>query len=164
MGTNTVAFPDQTGYRIFVDSVPTSSVFAGGDRIIAQQNMLFSIVNPFIDTLVVDQTNIGVEAKFTTGRSLAGGETRFSKDPSFSSIVLKENNTAFVPLMIANRDAEIAQMGGTKSATLRINMSTESPNISPVIDLQRASLIVVNNIIDNQDSDRTITRLASRVT
>ena len=163
MGTNTVAFPDQTGYMILADSVATSSVFAGGDEVIAQQNMVFSIVNPFVDTLVVDQTNIGVEAKFTTGRSLAGGETRFSKDPSFSSIVLKENNTAFVPYMIANRDAEVVQMGGTRSATLRLNMSTQSANISPVIDLQRASLIVVNNIIDNQDSDRTNTRLSARL-
>lgn len=162
MGTNTVSFPDQTGYQIYVDSAATSSVFAGGDTVIAQQNLIFSIVNPSIDTLVVDQTSIGVEGKFTSGRSLAGGETRFSKDPSYAPLVLRENNVSTVALMVANEDAETVQMGGTKSATIKISMNTNSPNVSPVIDMQRASLILANNIIDRQDSDRTITSPSAR--
>ena len=163
MGSNVVSFPDQTGYQILADSSASSSVFAGGQNVIAQQNMQFSIVNPHVDLLIVDQTGISSEAKFTTGRSLAGGETRFSKDPGFNAIVLKEDNYASTPLMVANRGAEVSQMGGTKSATIKLSMTTTSPNVSPVIDLQRASLVMINNIIDRQDSDRTITSPAARV-
>lgn len=162
METNTVSFPDQTGYQIYIDSAATSSVFAGGDGVIAQHNLVFSIVNPSIDTLVVDQTSIGVEGKFTSGRSLAGGETRFSKDPAYAPLVLRENNISTVVLMVANEDAETVQMGGTKSATIKVSMSTASANISPVIDMQRASLILANNVIDRQDSDRTLTSPAAR--
>lgn len=162
MGSNTVSFPDQTGYQIYVDSSPSSSVFAGGSGVIAQQNLLFSIVNPAIDTLVVDQTSVGIEGKFTSGRSLAGGETRYSKDANYSSLTFKENNVATSQYMVANADAETVQMGGTKSATIKITMETGSANISPVIDMQRASLILAANIIDRQDSDRTITSPTAR--
>lgn len=162
MGINEVAFPDQTGYQIYVDSAATSSGIVGGMEAIAQHNMVFSIVNPAIDALVVEQTTLGLEGKFTSGRSLAGGETRFAKDPNFVPLFIKENNYASSPYMIANADAETVEMGGTKSATMRLTMGTQSANISPVIDLQRASLILVNNVIDKQDSDRTITSPAAR--
>lgn len=162
MGSNTVSFPDATGYTIYVDSAASSSVFAGGDGVIAQQNMLFDIVNPHIDTLIVNNTNATFEGKFTTGRSLAGGETRYYKSPNYLSLAVKEDNYTTDPLMIANLDAEVSEMAGARSATIKVSLTTSSANVSPVIDLQRSSLILANNIIDRQSSDRGLTSPASR--
>lgn len=165
MGTRNIRFPDASGFQVYIDSSPSSSVFAGGQTVIAQQNMLFDILNPHIDALVVDNTSISYEGRFTTGRSLAGGEQRFLKDTiaNYSPIAVKEDNYAAAPNIIANNDVEASQMGGEKSATIRVTLSTTSPNVTPYIDLQRCSLIAISNIIDRQDSDRTNTIVSARV-
>lgn len=162
MGANTVSFPDGTGYQIYIDSAPTGSVFAGSGNVIATHNLIYSILNPHLDTLVPDGTGISFEGKFTSGRSLAGGETRFVRDTNFNSVVVKEDNYSLVPLMIANEEAQVSQMGGLKSATMKVSMTTTSANVSPVLDLQRCSLILVNNKIDKQSTDRNLTRPTAR--
>lgn len=154
MGSRTVSFPDYTGYQVYAGSVGTSSVFAGGNQVLASQNMMFDIVNPSIDTLVVDNTSVSLQGKFMSGRSFAGQETRFVKDTSYRDLALKENDFGQAPRMIGNADIETSN--GYKSSTIRINMSSISPNVSPVIDLQRASLVTASNIIDKQDSDNSV--------
>lgn len=156
LGARTVSFPDANGYQIYLDSSPTISAFVGGSGVLASRNIMYDIINPHIDTLVVPNTSISFESKLTTGRSLAGVETRFIKNNAYSTIALKEDNYSDAPLVIANRDVEVAApMNGAKSATIKVAMSTTSSRVSPVIDLQRSSLILVNNLIDKQDSDRT---------
>ena len=157
LGANTVSFPDATGFRIFMDSAASSSQFVGGNNVLATRNIMYDIINPHIDILTVPSTNISAESKLTTGRSLAGTETRFIKANTYSTISLKRDNTATNPLVIAHPDVEAAApMSGAKSATIKINMATASSNVSPVIDMQRSSLILINNLIDKQDSDRSL--------
>lgn len=157
LGSNTVSFPDANGYKVYLDSAATASQFIGGTSVKATQNIMFDIVNPHIDVMVTPVTTISAESKFSTGRSLAGTETRFVKDVSYSSIAIKEDNYAVAPLVIANRDVElVAPLSGARSASIKINMVTGSANTSPVIDMQRASLILVSNLIDKQDSDRSV--------
>ena len=155
LGLRSISFPDASGYQIYMDSAANQSRFTGGSNILVTNNILYDIVNPSIDTLVPIGTNFGASAKFTTGRSLAGNQTRFIKDAFFNNIVVKEDNLSNDPLMIANADYEqAAPLSGERSASIKIDMATSSRFVSPVIDMQRASLILVNNIIDKQDSDR----------
>jgi hypothetical protein len=163
-GARIVAFPDANGYQIYADSDASTSIFMGGSTAEARENLMFDIVNPHIDTLVVENTNVSFEGKFTTGRSLAGNETRFVKDLNYSSIVAKTDNYASKPYVIASPAVEAAApLSGARSATIKVNLTTTSPNVAPVIDMQRASLILVNNLIDRQDSDRNNTSLSQRL-
>ena len=163
-GARIVSFPDANGYQIYADSAATTSIFMGGSTAEARENIMFDIVNPHIDTLVVENTNVSFEGKFTTGRSLAGNETRFIKDANYSSIVSKTDNFAPNPLLIASPAVEAAApLSGARSATIKVNLTTTSPNVAPVIDMQRASLILINNLIDRQDSDRNNTSLTDRL-
>lgn len=159
MGANTVSFPDATGYQIYMDSATAAGAkaFVGGFNVVATQNIMYDIINPHIDILTTPNTTVSLESKLTTGRSLAGTETRFDKESVYTPTSLKEDNYAENPLVIAHRDVELAApMSGARSATFKVNMSTTSPNVSPVIDMQRASLILVNNLIDKQDPDRSL--------
>lgn len=154
-GFREVSFPDASGYQIYMDSAANVSRFTGSNNVLATNNIMYDIVNPSIDTLVPLATNIGASARFTTGRSLAGNETRFVKDAFFNNVVIKEDNVSNTPLMIANAGYEqLAPLNGARSATVKIDVSSTSSFVSPVIDMQRSSLILVNNLIDKQDSDR----------
>ena len=163
-GARTVSFPDANGYQIYADSAATTSIFMGGSNVEARENLLFDIVNPHIDTLVLENTNVSFEGKFATGRSLAGNETRFVKDANYSSIVSKTDNYAAKPYVIASPAVEAAApLSGARSATIKVNLTTTSPNVAPVVDMQRASLILINNLIDRQDANRANTSLANRL-
>jgi len=159
LGPRTVNRPDETGYRIFIDSAATSSIAVGGNLVEATENTLFDIVVPSIDTLIPESTTLDVNGKFTTGKSWAGSETRFVKDTVFNALNAQEENYANAPLMIINATNEQTQLGaGVRSATIQIPMQTTSADVSPVVDMQRASLTTFNNIIDKQDSaDYTLT-------
>lgn len=165
LGANTVSFPDANGYQIYMDSATAAGgkAFVGGSGVLASQNIMYDIINPHIDILTPPNTSTVVESKLASGRSLAGIETRFVKETSFNVTSVKEDNYFSNPNVIANRDVELAApLSGARSATFKVSMSTTSANVSPVIDMQRASLILVNNRIDKQSSDRSLGSLLGR--
>ena len=112
-----------------------------------------------MDTLIPEDTTFSLGAKFTTGKSLAGTETRFSKDASFTNdIRIGAENFFDAPRLIANDSDEDVELGvgtghGNKSVELQATMDTIRADVSPVIDTQRCSLTTIHNRIDNQDSD-----------
>ena len=157
LGTRAISFPDAYGYQIYVDSTPSTSGFVGVDSALVTQNIMFDIINPHIDLLIVPNTTTLITSKLSTGRSLAGTETRFIKETIYQPTELKEDNYLDNPYVIANTFVEAAApLSGARSATFKIDMTSTSANVSPVIDLQRASVILVNNIIDKQDADRSL--------
>ena len=89
-----------------------------------------------------------------TGSSLAGNETRFQKDASFSTdLVLNTDNTFTAPRLIATSANETINLGaGEKSVTIRANMNTTRADVSPVVDTQRTALTTAHHRIDNQVS------------
>jgi hypothetical protein len=155
-GNRTVTAVDQTGYTFEAGSSATSSEIAGGTSITATRNQVFDIAVPFMQTLEPNGTLINYAGKFTTSKSLAGVETRFAKDSSYFSFANRENLTFNAPRMIANPTDETSELGaGERSASIRLTLSSNSDKISPVIDLQRASLFLINNLIDKQASSTT---------
>ena len=86
-----------------------------------------------------------INAKFTTGTSLAkvtGNQVRYQKDANYSAdIVINDENRFDAPRLIAKDSNETANLGaGVKSTTFKLDMTSARSNVSPVIDVQRASL------------------------
>jgi hypothetical protein len=155
LGTRTVNHPDAFGYRIYADSAATSTITTGNSLVEATQNIMFDIVNPTIQRLTPStSTSVTAKAKFTSGKSLAGNETRFIKDTSYQTLTMEENNVFLSPKMIGNTSAESVDIGA-KSATISLTLTSTNSDVTPIIDLQRASLNMINNLIDKQDSDRS---------
>jgi hypothetical protein len=150
--THTITAVDGFGYQVELTDSATATGFIGGARVKSSRQILFDTVIPQFDTLVPQDTNITVDAKFTTGRSLAGAETRGTKDTAFSgNLAIKEANNFSAPRIIGTTAFETANIGsGEKSVTIQTAFSTTRADVSPVIDLQRTGMITISNRIDNQ--------------
>ena len=152
--THTITAVDGFGYQVEIGDSATATGFVGGDVVKTSRQILMDIVVPQFDTLIPEDTNVTVDAKFTTGRSLAGNETRYVKDTAFSGDlgILKQNEFS-APRIIAPTSIETSQLGsGEKSVTIQTTFSTDRADVSPVIDLQRTGIIGISNRIDNQVS------------
>jgi hypothetical protein len=154
MGNKTVGVLDENNYIITSSSGNASgSAFSfGDDNVRATRNYMFETIVPFVETLIPQETDLTLSGKFTSGKSLAGTETPYLKDAAFVDLSMRENNSFSFAKMVSNRAGEIANMGGTKSATLSLNLTTADQNVSPVLDMQRSSMWLIHNNIDFQDS------------
>ena len=150
--THTITAVDGFGYQVVLSDSATATGFVGGARVKSSRQILFDTVIPQFDTLVPQDTNVTVDAKFTTGRSLAGAETRGTKDTAFSgNLAIKEANNFSAPRIVGTTAFETANIGsGEKSVTIQTEFSTTRADVSPVIDLQRTGMITISNRIDNQ--------------
>ena len=151
-GRRTITKVDFTGYTFEADSAADSDAIGGGANVLATKNIPFSLIYPNSATIVPRATSLGAGIKTTTGKSYAGTETSFQKSPSFNGIKLNQNNIALEPYIVAFDSAETAELGsGVKSFDMRMLLASNDSNVSPMIDLQRTSVTLVDNLIDKQD-------------
>ena len=159
-GTHTVTAVDGNSYQFKLNvgnttsGLPNASGYVGGARVKTTRQVVFDIAIPTLDNLVPEDTTLSFSGKFMTGSSLAGNETRFQKDASFSTdLVLNTDNTFTAPRLVATSANETTELGaGEKSVTIRANMNTIRADVSPVVDTQRTALTTAHHRIDNQVS------------
>lgn len=149
MGDRTIVKVDHTGYTFKAATAATTTTISGGEEVTATRNMQFTQCTPIVDNIVPETTSLTVDGRFTTGRSMAGTETRFTKG-SFGRTPIKIAKTFENPHMIANAGLETSQLSGAKSVDFNVGLKTRSTFVSPVVDLQRTSLTLAQNKIDNQ--------------
>ena len=101
-------------------------------------------------------SSITANIKTTSGTSPAGSESSFTTDTSSTVIPLNENFKFDSSRVIASKINETNELGGAKSFFLDIGLSTTKSNLSPVIDLDRASVIAVGNRINNVDTSADV--------
>ena len=154
LGNRTIDSADNDYISFDADSAATAGKSIGGFVVENSQNYGFEQVFPYVETNLPQSTSIAVSGLFTSGKSNAGSESPYVKDTVYSPLSLRENNFFETPKVVANDAIETANLAaGTKSATIKVDMDTTSNYVSPVLDLQRASLWLTHNRIDNQDSD-----------
>lgn len=129
----------------------SSAVGVGGGTVVQSQGQIdYTLMFPVVNQLNLSQTGVDWSSKLTNGKSVAGAETPFAKDSSYQAMAPNTNATLRVPKVIASQVNETNGMAGVKSATVRAKLFTTSKYLTPIIDLNRASLTVVNNRIDRQ--------------
>lgn len=148
-GTRAVKHYDIDGFVVTAGAAATFSGYVGGNSVVSSRNVQFSLVNPTVASLVPSGTSIDVSAKFTTGRSVSGNETKYQKDTTYSRITPGINTEYSSPRIIANNTLEAANLSGAKSADVKINLLSSNDYVSPFIDLERISLTLVQNNIDD---------------
>jgi hypothetical protein len=146
---------------IEVDSycVPTTqaannSIAAGGAVVTATRDLPFNLLHPVVAVMDFPDATITANIQTTSGQSLAGTETAYSKTPEASapSITLNEDLVFTTPRIVASKKNETANLNGADSLDLNIQLSTTNENVSPIVDLERTSIITVSNRIDKIDS------------
>ena len=152
----TIAKVDGLGYQFKETKVSDgANDIGGGDQVLATRNVQFTQMWPNIQPFMPQSTTSSATARFTTSKSFAGSETSLQKDTLYSNIFLGENNYFDNPKQIANRSTEIASLGSARSIDVKLQLNTGYSTVSPALDLQRASIWTIANVIDKQDSAAT---------
>ena len=153
LGSRQITALDHDNFTVEAGNTATLTKSIGGTAILNSQNIPFEEVWPYLETNIPQSTSIAVSGQFTSGKSVAGSETAYSQDPGFAPLALRNRNIFSAPKVIAADYIETANLPvGEKSATIKVDMETNSAYVSPVIDMQRAALWLTHNRIDNADS------------
>jgi len=133
----------------------------------ATQNIPYSLIRPNIATMIPQQTSISAKVRTFSGSSPDGNLTSYV-DQGFVDISLNDNTEFSSPRIIAsqiNEETYLADFPGKKSFTMEIAMDTSDSKVSPMIDLDRVSLITVANRINskvtNYATDARVNSLAN---
>jgi len=127
----------------------------GGNAIQASQNIAYELVTPSIQTLSVPGTTMTGEIRTVTSQSIDGTELPYV-DNGFESITLNDNNWMDSPRLIAsnvNAENKLSALPGSKSAHLKLTLGSTDSRLSPIIDLQRSSLVLTSNRVNSVISD-----------
>ena len=138
---------------------------SGGDAVRATQNVQFEAITSQVEFMTPEDTDITAKIRTVSGTSASGNESSFI-DQGFEDISLIGVNYLNTPRIIASRvneEEQLSSLPGSKSFTQQIIFSTKDTNVSPVVDLDRLSIITTTNRIDERITDyRTDGRVNSR--
>lgn len=144
----------------------------GGEKVLANRNAVFDNANPTIETIIPNFTSAEYSAKFITGaytsqdsddRFLPNGEDQSMLTAKFEKITPDVNIEFDKPRAIFNEDVVAnttasynssglgkGTAGETESVYVKVDLKTSNDYVSPIIDLQRCSLALAGQCI--QDS------------
>ena len=135
---------------------------AGGFNAHATQNIPFQIIQPNIAHVTVPGTTISAKMRTLTAASLGGGLGQGTDvpflDAGSEAITLNKSNYLTSTRMIASRINETnntipLSRSGSRSFNVTLTLETSNTNLSPVVDLQRMSAVLISNRIDSPISD-----------
>ena len=136
------------------DTTPTAQL--GGNDVYASENFRFETIRSLVGALELPNTILSANLKTTSATSPSGAETSFNFDTTGDIVELNENFDFNTTRMIASSYNETNEMSGAKSMNMDITMSTTQANLSPVIDLDRMSIVAVGNIVDKITSSSDV--------
>lgn len=127
----------------------------GGFSVNATQNIQYEIINPNIQTYLVNGTDITASVRTVSGTSVDGSEISFS-DMGFEAVEIGKNNYFDSPRLVCskvNETERLSNLPGNKSLTLDLFLQSRNSYISPVVDLDRISMVFVTNRINSPIED-----------
>ncbi len=148
-----ISCPWLDSYMLHTSSVATNGIRGGGKHTFATQNVQFETLTPTVLTMNLPETDIRTLVNTTTATSIGDGSTTidqasFINTGDFEEVTLNERNFFPNPKLIASQINENNKMEGAKSFTMQIQLATDNINLTPVIDLDRCSLITTSNRIN----------------
>ena len=153
MGQRTITAIDGTGFTFEADSTCDSAVSFGGSSMTSTQQYVMDVAQLQMQEFVPDVADITYSGSFTTSKSFAGTET---KGATTSGVELKNQRDHYFdnPHVILTDSNEDAYSGVAQSTKITATLSGLAGNdaVSPVIDVQRAQLLTINNLIDRPDN------------
>jgi len=159
LGSRTITKVDHTGFAFNADSNASASLFVGGSNMVVTRNMMYDQFHPVVQTMMPSAgTTIAASAKLVNGSSYAGtrntGPT-YAKASTYSNIALGDTNTLTAPNVVLNDSNIGVHSVSGASFDMQLSLATDDTKVSPVIDLQRSTVLLTENIIDKQDISST---------
>ena len=122
---------------------------------VATENAMLDGTQTLLPTVTFPDTEVTASIRTTSATSPSGTETSFNlQGTSFAkSIVIGENCYFDTPKMIASQINETNELSGQKSFYLDVDLQSSLENLSPMVDLDRKSVVAFSNRIDNIDAN-----------
>lgn len=152
IGEFTVLECDLDTFKIQVATNATASGRTGGANARITTNIPMDVFHPMIQETRLLNTQTAWAAKTTSGKHPHGSQIPYVKQTSFQQVQVNDNNAFINPRIVASQENEDDFLGSNKSFEMQGLLFSTNPNTSPNIDLQRCSVIAVNNLIDNAQS------------
>ena len=149
-----VANTDIDTYTVSTTTSATSSSNQGGSVVVVTENAQMDGMQTLLPAIQLPDTDVSSSVRTTTGTSPSGSETSFNlAGTSFAkNITLGENCYFDKPQIICSDVNETNELAGQKSFYLDVNMSTTKENLSPMIELDRKSVVAFTNRLNKIDS------------
>ena len=128
----------------------------GGSVATATENAQYDVSTFIMGTVVPSKTKIETAVLTTSGTSPSGSETSFTKSTTNRVVPVGDNYYWTSNNLVASGINETNEMSGTKSLSVPITLTSEIDSLSPVLDLQRMSMIAVSNQINQIDSSSDV--------
>lgn len=145
--THTIVSVDSDSYIIQVTTNATFTGNFGGNSVVATEYIQYSTVQPIVQQQLFNDTVVYHDFAGTTGKSVNGTEVPYQQ-LQYLPVSVNDNNRLDVVNLVANTQAETEFMASNKSVKLRSRILTKNPNVSPVIDIARLSLITIQDRIN----------------
>jgi hypothetical protein len=144
-------------FDITTAGTATATGDIGGVTVTVTQNRLFDLACLNLSTMTVPGTTVAYDLRTTSGKSIHGGESEFSLTSVVNALnVIPGENIYFTaPQMVASSINETNEMSGSKSLFLNLTFTTTSTKLSPVLDVQRMSMVTVQNRLNDPTVSNT---------
>lgn len=156
--THTIQSVTMDSYTIDVivsnSATATATGRAGGSAVYATENKTFNYINPIVQDLILPSTDIQWSTRVTSGKSLAGTEAQHTLAAYVETRVNATSEFSAPQVITSAPNIAANYPAGGQSYFLKGEFFRAGPrdNLSPVIDLDRMSVITIANRIDNPDS------------
>jgi hypothetical protein len=145
--------PTLDSYELATSSIARLGIRGGGTSIVASQNIQYSTLVPSIEKLILPGTALNARINVISGTSINDGsslnQASFSNDGVFTDVILSEDNYLQHPALICSNINESSELSGAKSFRMDISLTSNDEKLSPIIDTDRMSSILVSNRINN---------------
>ena len=148
-----IANPTLDTYEIAVTSLADIGIRGGGANAKATQNLQYETIIPQIQRMILPKTEITARINTINGTSINDGATglsgSFANDGTFINVLLNDDNKLIRPKLVCSHINESEELSGEKSLRLDLTLTTTATNVSPIVDTDRMSSILVSNRINS---------------
>ena len=133
----------------------TRNTRGGGNEARGSYNLPYNVMIPKVNTIQPKGTDILLEARTISETSISGSEPSYI-DKGYEDITNYQKNYFDDPRMIAsqvNEDTYLGELAGNKSLTVGITMYTSDNRLSPAIDLDNSSIVLISNRVNAPITD-----------
>ena len=134
-------------FMISTTTAAGSTVSGGGQGVQCTRNLSYDVIQPSIQTMELPSTTITGNLQTTTGTSVNGAQTSFTRTVAADAIAVPVNEDHYLdaPAIVCSTINETSELSGNKSLRFTMNLTSSDALVSPVIDTGRMGAILVGN-------------------
>lgn len=126
----------------YAPNVTTTTRFGGG--VVVEKDVLYSTILPSVGTLEPSNTTASHKIITTTPST-----STYSIDSDYTLVNNQEENPFNTPRVVVGDANKVNKLSNAQSMLYRVEMSTSSNYVSPVIDTKQAGIVVKRNLVNN---------------